>query len=170
MTQPGYPGHHSHHLRRPDDGGIRDHGYARDACTQVTISDPRCAPRLVIYDPKLTLDLPGEMTASSGINALAHCIEALYSVRRHPISTAAAIGGVRYINNALLRCYAIGEDLDARTEMLLGAHLAGFSLASVTVRTHHGLCHVLGGRRIYPMVWRTASSCRMPCALTQILP
>lgn len=117
---------------------------------KVTFSDPKITPKLVIYDPQLTLDLPPEMTASTGINALAHCIEALYSIRRHPLSTAAAISGVRHIHNALMRCYINGDDLEARTEMLLGAHLAGLSLASVTMGLHHGLCHVLGGTANVP--------------------
>jgi alcohol dehydrogenase class IV len=117
---------------------------------KVTVSNPKIAPKLVVYDPKLTLDLPAEMTGSTGINALAHCIEALYSARRHPLSTAAAIGGVGHIHNALLRCYNHGDDLAARSEMLLGAHLAGFSLASVTMGLHHGLCHVLGGTASVP--------------------
>ena len=112
---------------------------------KVTVSNAKIIPRLVIYDPKLTIDLPPEMTASTGINALAHCIEALYSLKRNPLSTAVAIRGVRHISNALLRCYQDGTDLDARTEMLLGSHLAGLSLASVTMGLHHGLCHVLGG-------------------------
>ena len=117
---------------------------------KVTFSNPKIAPKLVIYDPVLTLDLPTEMTAATGINALAHCIEASYSVNRHPLSTAAAISGVRHIDRALLRCYTCGDDLEARTEMLLGAHLAGFSLASVTMGLHHGLCHVLGGTAKVP--------------------
>jgi alcohol dehydrogenase class IV len=112
---------------------------------KVTTNDPHSAPRLVIYDPGLTLDLPPEMTASSGINALAHCIEALYSIRRDPLSSAVAVSGVRHIHAALLRCYRDGEDVEARTEMLLGSHLAGLSLASVAMGLHHGLCHVLGG-------------------------
>ena len=112
---------------------------------KVTVSDPKIAPKLVLYDPELTLDLPPEMTASTGINALAHCIEALYSVKRNPPSTAAAIEGIRHIFNALLNCYRDGKNLGARTEMLVGAHLAGLSLASVSMGLHHGLCHVLGG-------------------------
>jgi maleylacetate reductase len=112
---------------------------------KVTVNDPKIAPRLVIYDPELTLDLPPELTASTGINALAHCIEALYSRTRNPISTAAATNGARHISHALLRCYQNGQDLEARTEMLIGAHLAGLSLASVSMGLHHGLCHVLGG-------------------------
>jgi maleylacetate reductase len=117
---------------------------------KVTVSDPKIAPKLVVYDPRLTVNLPPEMTASTGINALAHCIEALYSITRHPMSTAVAIDGVRHIGNALLRCYSQGDDLDARTEMLQGAHLAGLSLASVSMGLHHGLCHVLGGSANVP--------------------
>jgi len=117
---------------------------------KVTVNDPRIVPTLVLYDPRLTLDLPPELTASTGINALAHCIEALYSKTRNPLSTAAAVDGVRHIHNALLNCYQEGHNLDARTEMLLGAHLAGLSLASVSMGLHHGLCHVLGGSANIP--------------------
>jgi maleylacetate reductase len=117
---------------------------------KITVSDPRIAPKLVIYDPELTLDLPPDMTASTGINALAHCIEALYSVARNPVSTAAAVSGVRHIHNVLYGCYADGKNLEARTEMLIGAHLAGLSLASVKMGLHHGLCHVLGGTANVP--------------------
>jgi alcohol dehydrogenase class IV len=117
---------------------------------KVTVSDPKVAPGLVIYDPQLTLTLPPDLTASTGINALAHCIEALYSITRHPASTAIAIRGVFHISNALLPSYQDGTNLDARTEMLQGAHLAGLSLASVKMGLHHGLCHVLGGTANIP--------------------
>jgi len=112
---------------------------------KITVKDAKIAPKLVIYDPLLTLNLPPGVTAGTGINALAHCIEALYSVTRHPLSTAAALSGIRYITRSLPRCYAYGDDLEARTEMLLGAHLGGTALASVSMGLHHGLCHVLGG-------------------------
>src|SRR6185295_4629001 len=79
-----------------------------------------------------------------------HCIEALYSRTRNPISTAAATNGAHHISNALLRCYQNGKDLEARTEMFVGAHLAGLSLASVSMGLHHGLCHVLGGTANVP--------------------
>ena len=125
---------------------------------KVTISNPQITPRLVIYDPELTLGLPADISASTGINALAHCIEALYSKTRNPLSTAAATAAVRHISNALLRCYQeagdpslqTGAALQARTEMLLGAHLAGLALASVSMGLHHGLCHVLGGSANIP--------------------
>jgi maleylacetate reductase len=117
---------------------------------KVTISDPKIVPNLVVYDPDLTLDLPPALTASTGINALAHCIEALYSKTRNALSSAAAADGIRHIHAALLKCYQDGKNQEARTEMLLGSHLAGFSLASVSMGLHHGICHVLGGSANVP--------------------
>lgn len=112
---------------------------------KITTSDTRVTPRLTIYDPLLTLDLPPRMTAGTGINATAHCIEALYSITRNPLSSAASLAGLRAIAHALPRCYAAGDDLDARTEMLVGAFLAGTALSNVAMGLHHGICHVLGG-------------------------
>jgi len=117
---------------------------------KVTVSDPKIVPSLVMYDPELTLDLPATLTASTGINAMAHCIEALYSKTRNPLSSAAALVGVRHIHNALFNCFQDGKNMEARTGMLLGSHLAGFSLASVAMGLHHGICHVLGGTANVP--------------------
>lgn len=123
--------------------GITEHadGQAR----KVTVSDARIAPKLIIYDPLLTLDLPPDLTASTGINALAHCIEAVYSITRNPPATAVALSGVRAITSSLPRCYEVGDDVEVRTEMLNGALLAAMALAHVSMALHHGLCHVLGG-------------------------
>jgi alcohol dehydrogenase class IV len=99
----------------------------------------------VVYDPELTLDLAPELTAATGINALAHCVEALYSITRNPLATAAARAGIEAIAGALPRCYSAGTDLEARGDLLAGAYLAGTALATVAMGLHHGLCHVLGG-------------------------
>ena len=123
--------------------GITHH--SGETTRKVTVTDVKIVPKLVVYDPLLTLNLPPAMTASTGINALAHCIEALYSITRHPLSTAAASMGVRAIVNALPRCFARGDDVQARTEMLTGAYLAGTALSTVAMGLHHGLCHALGG-------------------------
>ena len=143
---------------------------------KVTVNDPKIAPKLVIYDPELTLHLPPALTASTGINALAHCIEALYSITPHPAAAAAAIRGVHHINNGLLAAFHDANNLEARTEMLTGAYLAGLSLASVTMGLHHGLCHVLGGTANVPH--GIANSIILPHAIrfnadvaaTQLLP
>lgn len=126
---------HVYGMTRREDGAAR----------KVTVTDARIAPRLVVYDPLLTLDLSPEMTASTGINALAHCLEALYSITKNPVSTAAALAGLRHIAGALPRCHAQGDDLEARIAMLTGAYLAGTALATVAMGLHHGLCHALGG-------------------------
>lgn len=118
---------------------------ADDSTRKITVRDAKITPKLVIYDPNLTLNLPASLTAGTGINALAHGVEAVYSVTRNPLSSAAALSGIRCISWALPLCYQQGDDLSARTDMLLGAHLAGTSLASVAMGLHHGLCHVLGG-------------------------
>ncbi|HLZ25531.1 MAG TPA: iron-containing alcohol dehydrogenase [Ktedonobacterales bacterium] len=123
-------------------GVTRDNG---ERSVKTTVSDPRIAPRLVIYDPLLTLDLPAYLTATTGMNALAHCVEALYSITRNPLSTAAALEAIHVITRVLPRCHADGSDVAARSDMLAGAHLAGVALAGVAMGLHHGVCHVLGG-------------------------
>lgn len=121
------------------------HHQADGSSRKVTVRDAKITPRVIIYDPEITLSLPPGQTAGTGMNALAHCFEALYSVTKNPLSSAAALAGLRAIHHALPLCLQDGTDLPARTELLLGAHLAGTSLATVDMALHHGLCHVLGG-------------------------
>ena len=123
--------------------GVTRHtaGFAR----KETVSDPRVTPRLVIYDPLLTLDLSPRLTAGTGVNAVAHCIAALSSLTRNPLSTAAAREALRLMSRSLVQAYSHGDDAPARTEMFAGALLGGTALAHVAMGLHHGLCHVLGG-------------------------
>jgi maleylacetate reductase len=111
-----------------------------------TVRDPRVLPAVAIYDVDLTLDLPPAISASTGINALAHCVEAVYSRTTNPLIPPLALDAVGRIARALPRCVAEGKDRDARHEMLVAAFLAGFCLAHAGMALHHGLCHVLGGR------------------------
>jgi maleylacetate reductase len=112
---------------------------------KITVTDPKITPKLVIYDPLLTLDLPPRATGGTGINAVAHCIEALYSITRNPLSTAAALAGLRALSRSLLRCCDDSSDIGAREEALTGAFLAGTALSNVAMGLHHGICHVIGG-------------------------
>src|SRR5438094_5858212 len=107
---------------------------------------PAVLPRLAIYDPEVTLDLPAPLTASTGMNALAHCVEACYARDLNPVVRSVALEGLRHIARSLPLCVAAGDDIEAREDLLLGAYLAGFSIANATMALHHGLCHVLGGR------------------------
>jgi len=108
--------------------------------------DPAVLPRLAIYDPEVTLDLSPELTASTGMNAFAHCVEACYARELNPVVRPVALEGLRHIARSLPLCVAAGDDIEAREDLLLGAYLAGFSIANATMALHHGLCHVLGGR------------------------
>lgn len=104
------------------------------------------AAKVVIYDPSLTYDLPREASASTGMNALAHCVEAAYSPGRTPAAEALAIEGIQRIAAALPRVVESPRDPGARTDMLTAAWIAGWVLNNAPMCAHHGLCHALGGR------------------------
>ena len=110
-----------------------------------TQRDPRMLPKIVVYDPELTLGLPAATSAASGMNAIAHCVEALYAHDANPVSMLLAEEGIRALAKALPRIGAAPADLDARSEALYGAWLAGSSFATTSLGLHHKLCHVLGG-------------------------
>jgi maleylacetate reductase len=112
---------------------------------KVTVTDTKVTPKLTLYDPELTVSLPPQMTASSGVNALAHCVEAVYSISRNPLATSAALQGISYITQARAHAVADGKDMEARTALLKGAYLAATAVSMAKIGLHHGLCHVLGG-------------------------
>ena len=110
-----------------------------------TQRDPAVLPKTVLYDPELTLGLAPGTSAASGMNAIAHCVEALYAHDGNPVSALLAEEGIRTLAAALPRVVADPRDLEARSEALYGAWLAGASFAAVSLGLHHKLCHVLGG-------------------------
>jgi maleylacetate reductase len=103
------------------------------------------APRLVIYDPSLTVSLPLRISGASGINAIAHAAEALYAANVGPIALAAAEAALRLLGRALPALATRPADLDARALALRGAHAAGVALELAAMGLHHKICHVLGG-------------------------
>ena len=107
--------------------------------------DLRVLPRAVIYDPVLTVSLPPSVTGPSGMNALAHCVEALYGREANPITSLVAEEGIRALSRGIPAAVRAPADLEARTEALYGAYLAGAALAVVGMAIHHRICHVLGG-------------------------
>ncbi|MGQ0620895.1 MAG: maleylacetate reductase [Panacagrimonas sp.] len=107
--------------------------------------DIRVLPRLVIYDPHLTLSLPDRLGITSGINAIAHAVEALYAVDGNPVTSLMAEEGIRALANGLPKIHADPADLEARTQCLYGAWLCGSVLGATSMALHHKLCHTLGG-------------------------
>ena len=107
--------------------------------------DIRVLPKTVIYDPQLTVTLPAAISACSGINAMAHAVEALYAQDANPIIGLMAEESIRALAEALPGVVANPEDPHARSQALYGAWLAGICLGSVGMAIHHKLCHTLGG-------------------------
>ncbi len=107
--------------------------------------DPRVLPVSVLYDPELTLTLPPQLSATSGINAVAHAVEGLYAPDASPVVSLMAEEGVRALGSALPAVVVDGSDLDARAEAQYGAWLCGAVLGATTMSLHHKLCHTLGG-------------------------
>lgn len=110
-----------------------------------TWSDVRVLPSSVVYDPELCVGMPPRLAAASGMNALAHCLEALWSAAANPITTSLACDGGRRLIEGLPRVTADPNDLASHAQNLLGACLAGVALAQAGTGIHHRTCHVLGG-------------------------
>jgi len=112
---------------------------------KMTGRDPHVLPKTVIYDPALTASLPVGLSVTSGINAIAHCVEALYSKDANPIISLIAEEGIRALASGLRDVVKRPGDMDARARALYGAWLGGVSLGAVGMALHHKLCHTLGG-------------------------
>ena len=112
--------------------------------------DPAVMPRLVVYDPLLTLSLPARASAASGMNAMAHAVDAMYIADVSPLVTTIAAQAITLLGDSLPLVVSHPHDLDVRTQALYGAHLAGLVLSMSGTALHHRMCHVLGGRYALP--------------------
>ncbi|MEU6747450.1 maleylacetate reductase [Spirillospora sp. NPDC046719] len=112
---------------------------------KTTGADDRVLPRAVVYDASLTLALPADLSAASGLNALAHCVDAMWGPRADPIDRALAGEGIRALRSGLPRVVADPAGLPGREHALYGAYLAAVAFASAGSGLHHKVCHVLGG-------------------------
>lgn len=111
---------------------------------KTTVTDPKILPETVIYDPELAITMPSFIAGPSGMNAIAHSVEALYAKERNPIISMLAEASIRALGNAL-PVLMEKPNLSAFSEALYGAWLAGVCLGSVGMAIHHKICHTLGG-------------------------
>jgi len=107
--------------------------------------DRKMLPKVVIYDPELTVSLPPSVSGPSGINAIAHCVEGLYGKNANPVMSLLAAEGIRVLARSLPTVVAEPANIEARSSALYGAWLAGMVLGSVGMAIHHSISHVLGG-------------------------
>ena len=103
-------------------------------------------PAAAILDPDLTTGLPPAVTAATGMDALTHALESYLSVRANPWSDGIALQVIRMIAAHLPRAHADGGDLEARSQMLLAAHMAGIGMATTGLGLCHAIGHAIGGR------------------------
>jgi alcohol dehydrogenase class IV len=111
---------------------------------------PTIAPVAAIYDPELTLDTPGQVSAETGMNALAHGVECAWSPARTPEAEAIALACIQRVAAALPLVVERPLDIGPRTLMLEGAALGGRCLQNASMGVHHGLAQLVGGRTGIP--------------------
>jgi alcohol dehydrogenase class IV len=105
---------------------------------KTVIFSPHLMPRVAICDPVLTLKLPAKLTAATGMDALTHCLEAYVAKGYHPMCDGVALQGLRLIGRSLVRAVENGNDLEARSDMMMAA-----SMGAVAFQKGLGVCHSL---------------------------
>ena len=116
-----------------------------EAGMKKTGRNQRVLPKVVIYDPLLTIDLPVAMSITSCFNAIAHAAEALYAENSNPITTLMAEEGIRALAQGMPKVAKNPRSHEGRSDCLYGAWLCGSVLGTTSMALHHKLCHVLGG-------------------------
>jgi alcohol dehydrogenase class IV len=110
------------------------------------LADPKLAPRVVLLDPEAAATAPKRLLAASGMNALAHCVEAVYSTETQPLTDAYCLRAIGLIVRYLPRAVENSRDLDALSYVQVAACLSGMGVYSAWTGIHHAIVHVIGGR------------------------
>ncbi len=126
------------------------------------IFHPKFLPAVVICDPELTVGMPPFITAGTGLDAFAHCVEAFCSPHYHPMSQGMALEGMRLVKDYLPRAYADGTDLEARAHMMSAA-VMGATAFQKGLGAIHALSHPIGA--IYHTHHGTTNAVCMPAVL-----
>ncbi|MCB1480832.1 MAG: iron-containing alcohol dehydrogenase [Rhodobiaceae bacterium] len=111
--------------------------------TKKVIFHPLMMPKVVICDPELTAGMPAKITAGTGMDALAHCLEAYCSPFYHPMSAGIGVEGMRLVKEALPRAFHNGNDLDARADMMSAAAMGAVAFQK-GLGAIHSLSHPVG--------------------------
>jgi alcohol dehydrogenase class IV len=126
------------------------------------IFHPKFLPTVVICDPELTIGMPKFITAGTGLDAFAHCVEAFSSPHYHPMSQGIALEGMRLVKDYLPRAYADGSDIEARAQMMSAA-IMGATAFQKGLGAIHALSHPIGA--IYHTHHGTTNAVCMPAVL-----
>jgi alcohol dehydrogenase class IV len=126
------------------------------------IFHPKVLPAVVIADPELTVGMPRPITAGTGMDAFAHCLEAYSSPFFHPMSAGIALEGMRLVNTFLPRAWADGADLEARAQMMAAAAMGAVAFQK-GLGAIHALSHPVGA--VYNTHHGTTNAVVMPACL-----
>ena len=126
------------------------------------IFHPKLLPTIVICDPELTVGMPPFITAGTGLDAFAHCVEAFCSPHYHPMSQGMALEGMRLVKDYLPRAYADGTDIEARGQMMSAA-MIGATAFQKGLGAIHALSHPIGA--MYHTHHGTTNAVCMPAVL-----
>ena len=132
------------------EGGIRALITSTETGMKVAVESPHMAADIAILDPELTMSVPSAVTAATGIDALAHCVEAFTNINAHPLVDDYARMGIRLAGKYLTRAVADGSDAEARAGMLLSSFYGGLCLGPVNTAAGHALAYPLGTRAGIP--------------------
>ena len=131
------------------------------------IFHPKVLPVAVIADPELTVGMPKPITAGTGMDAFAHCLEAYCSPFFHPMGQGIALEGMRLVHENLCRAYADGEDIEARGQMMAAASM-GATAFQKGLGAIHALSHPVGA--LFDTHHGTTNACVMPYVLAMNRP
>ncbi len=135
---------------------------------KVAIWDPRAMPDVAIVDPTLALSMPPSVTASSGIDALSHSIEALMSKLANPVTDCLAVESIRMIFGSLPKAFARREDLEARYHMSMAALMAGLAFSNSSLTAGHAVSYTYSHR--YRMPHGAACGLALPYVMAYNMP
>ncbi|MGI6096797.1 MAG: iron-containing alcohol dehydrogenase [Dethiobacteria bacterium] len=127
------------------------------------IGSPKLAPAIAIYDPEVTKTMPPGITASTGMDALTHAIEAYTNINNNPVAELAALEAVRLISENLRPAVAKGDNLKARHGVLLGTLFAGIAFANAVLGVVHAITSPLGG--YFPVPHGVVNAILLPPAM-----
>jgi alcohol dehydrogenase len=131
-----------------------------EAHEKMHYADDHIVPDTAVLDPELTVGMPRGLTAATGADALTHAIEAYQSINRNPMADALALAAIRLIAEHLPRACEHGNDLVARGQMLVAAHLGGLAFNASGVGLVHAMAHIVGAR--YGVHHGTANAICLP--------
>jgi alcohol dehydrogenase class IV len=130
--------------------------------------DDDLTPAATVLDPEMAVHTPPKLTASTGMTAMARAVEAIYSGKRHAISTGLALHAARLLRDGLPRSVEAAHDLDARGACMMAAAMSGTAAINAMVSVVHAVGHVVGGR--YALQHGTSHAMLLAPAMRQLLP